>query len=211
MTQIPDERAHDSTPEVVRKARLTDLPGIVAIHQMAFSDFFLTRLGPHFLRKYYAFALNYRSGILLVAQSRRVLKGFACGFLDPSEFYRLMWRSKLAFAFPVLSAACRRPSLITKVLDGIQRIHASPERPSKSCELSSIAVAPDTAGKGLGRSLMRAFVSQAQSMDARCVYLMTDANGNDAANAFYRGVGFQHTRRFLQGERRWMNEYVLNG
>jgi len=37
------------------------------------------------------------------------------------------------------------------------------------------------------------------------------ADGNDAANAFYRDSGFQHTRRFLQRKGRWMNEYVING
>ena len=47
-------------------------------------------------------------------------------------------------------------------------------------------------------------------MEAQCVYLTTDADGNDAANAFYRDAGFQHTRRFLQRKGRWMNEYVIH-
>jgi len=58
---------------------------------------------------------------------------------------------------------------------------------------------------------MKAFLAEARSMDAHCVYLTTDADGNDAANAFYRDTGFQHTRRFLQRKGRWMNEYVING
>ena len=48
-------------------------------------------------------------------------------------------------------------------------------------------------------------------MDAHCVYLTTDADGNDAVNAFYRNAGFQCTRRFMQPGGRWMNEYVING
>ena len=52
-------------------------------------------------------------------------------------------------------------------------------------------MAPETSGNGLGKALMRAFLAQARSMDAQCVYLTTDADGNDAANAFYRDVGFQ--------------------
>jgi ribosomal protein S18 acetylase RimI-like enzyme len=63
----------------------------------------------------------------------------------------------------------------------------------------------------LGKALMRAFLAQARSMEAQCVYLTTDAEGNDAANAFYRDVGFQQKRRFLQRKGRWMNEYVING
>ena len=85
------------------------------------------------------------------------------------------------------------------------------EWPARSCVLSSIAVAPETSGNGLGKTLIRAFVAQARSMDAQCVYLTTDADGNDAVNAFYREVGFQPTRRFLQRKGRWMNEYVISG
>jgi len=46
---------------VVRAARIHDLPGIVDIHQKAFSDFFLTQMGGGFLRNYYAASLTPRS------------------------------------------------------------------------------------------------------------------------------------------------------
>jgi ribosomal protein S18 acetylase RimI-like enzyme len=202
----------DGRSGVVRKATTNDLPGIVNIHQKAFSHFFLTRLGGEFLRNYYGLVLNYRAGIVIVGEGPGVLEGFACGFVDPAEFYQLMWRSRRTFALPVLSALVRHPSLATKVLDGVHRIQTpESEWPTRSCELSSIAVAPEASGNGLGKALMRAFLAQARSMDAHCVYLTTDAEGNDPANAFYRDVGFQHTRRFLQRKGRWMNEYVING
>jgi ribosomal protein S18 acetylase RimI-like enzyme len=196
----------------VRKATANDLPSIVTIHQKAFSKFFLTRLGGDFLRKYYSLVLNYDSGIILVGEIQGALKGFACGFVDPAEFYHLMWHNRVAFALPVVSALVRHPSLITKVLYGVRRIQTpASEWPTRSCELSSIAVAPETSGNGFGKALIRAFLAQARSMDAHCVYLTTDAEGNDAVNAFYRDVGFQHTRRFLQHVGRWMNEYVIDG
>jgi ribosomal protein S18 acetylase RimI-like enzyme len=197
---------------MVRKATANDLIGIVMVHQKAFGDFFLTRLGSEFLRQYYSLVLNYHSGIMLVSEGRQsALEGFACGFMDPPGFYRLMWDTRRNFVLPVVSALVRHPSLITNVLYGVQKLHASTgEWPERSCELTSIAVAPDLTGNGYGKGLIQAFLAQAQSMDARCVYLTTDADGNDAANAFYRNVGFQHTRRFLQHEGRWMNEYVIN-
>lgn len=198
--------------ELIRKATTQDLPGIVAIHRKAFGAFFLTRLGAKFLQKYYDLVLKYDSGIVLVAHRAGVLQGFACGFVEPAEFYQLMWRKKPAFALPVLSALVCSPHLIPRVFYGVQRIHAPASQwPSRSCELSSIAVAPEAAGNGLGKSLMAAFLARARSMNARCVYLTTDADGNDAANEFYRDAGFQHTRRFLQRSGRWMNEYVING
>jgi hypothetical protein len=48
-------------------------------------------------------------------------------------------------------------------------------------------------------------------MNAQCVYLTTDAEDNEPANALYRQVGFQHTQCFLQRKGRWMNEYVMDG
>jgi ribosomal protein S18 acetylase RimI-like enzyme len=80
----------------------------------------------------------------------------------------------------------------------------------RSCELSSIAVAPEAAGKRLGKTLVQAFLAQAWSLDAQYVYLTTDADGNEPANALYLKSGFQHTRRFLQRKGRWMNEYVID-
>jgi GNAT superfamily N-acetyltransferase len=72
-------------------------------------------------------------------------------------------------------------------------------------------VAPEAGGNGVGKVLIAEFLCQARRLRAHCVYLTTDADGNDAVNEFYRDVGFQHTRRFLQRKGRWMNEYVING
>jgi ribosomal protein S18 acetylase RimI-like enzyme len=201
-----------SQTDLVRKARADDLPSVVKIHQKTFGNFFLTRLGGTFLLKYYSLVLNYHSGIILVGDAQGALNGFACGFVAPAEFYQLMWHARLTFAPAVVSALIRHPSLITKVLYGVHRIQTpASEWPSRSCELSSIAVAPEASGNGFGKALIRAFLAQARSMDADCVYLTTDAEGNDAVNAFYRDAGFQHARRFLQHEGRWMNEYVIGG
>ena len=197
---------------MVRQATAEDLPGIVTIHQKAFSNFFLTRLGNEFLRRYYGLVLDYRAGVVLVSERRSVLEGFVCGFVEPSEFYRLMWRNKRSFAVPALSALVRHPSLASGMLYGVQRVQTSASKGlGRACELSSIAVAPEAGGNGLGLALVQAFVAWARSMDAQCVYLTTDADANEPANALYRQVGFQHTQRFLQRKARWMNEYVIDG
>jgi ribosomal protein S18 acetylase RimI-like enzyme len=206
---------HDGTVSVrdslVRQAALKDLPGIVTIHQKAFSNFFLTRLGREFLRRYYALVLNYPEGIVLVSERNGKLDGFVCGFVEPPEFYRLMWRNKRVFVLPALSALIRDPSLAAGVMYGVRRIQTSASQaPGRSCELSSIAVAPEAGGNGLGKALVHAFVEEARSMNAQFVYLTTDAEGNEQANTLYRQVGFQHTQRFLQRKGRWMNEYVMN-
>jgi glycosyltransferase involved in cell wall biosynthesis/ribosomal protein S18 acetylase RimI-like enzyme len=194
----------------VRHAATGDLAGIVAIHQTAFKQFFLTRMGAPFLRRYYELVLNYRAGIVLVSESRGRLNGFVCGFVNPAEFYRLMWGKRQTFAPAALAALLRHPWLVTNVLYGVRRIQDSAAQGApRSCELSSIAVIPEASGNGVGRKLLHAFLDQSWSKDAQCVYLTTDADANDAANALYREIGFHHSRRFLQRRGRWMNEYVF--
>jgi ribosomal protein S18 acetylase RimI-like enzyme len=197
---------------LVRQATAADLPGIITVHQKAFRNFFLTRLGDEFLRRYYALVLDYHAGTVLVSECCGILEGFVCGFVEPTEFYRTMWCNKRTFALPALTALVRHPSLATGMLHGVQRVQSTASKgPARSCELSSIAVAPEAGGNGLGRALVQAFVAWATSMDAQCVYLTTDADGNEQANALYRQVGFQQTQRFLQRKGRWMNEYVIDG
>jgi ribosomal protein S18 acetylase RimI-like enzyme len=208
MRRNPPSNLHSAS---VRKAIADDLPDIVTIHQKAFSQFFLTKMGTAFLHRYYGLVLDYRAGIVLVNERRGTLNGFACGFVDPSEFYQLMWCSRRYFMMPALCALLHHPSLAVNILNGVKRIQTSASQATaRSCELSSIAVAPDAGSNGLGRNLVQAFLAQAWSMDAQYVYLTTDANSNEQANALYRRSGFQQTRCFLQRKGRWMNEYVID-
>jgi len=195
---------------IVRRARPEDLSTIVHIHHEAFSHYFLTRLGANFLRLYYELVLSYSAGIVLVSEDHGVLSGFVCGFANPAGFYRLMWRNRRKFALPALAALARHPSLAANMLYGVRRIQNSAlEAPPDTCELSSIAVTPQASGNGVGGRLLRAFLEQSWLKNVCCVYLTTDADGNDSANALYRAAGFQHCRRFLQRRGRWMNEYVF--
>ena len=207
---VPAAR-NDSPPADIRGANHRDLAGIVRIHQKAFRHFFLTRLGDEFLSRYYRMVLDYHAGIVLVMEGRRGLEGFVCGFLNPAEFYRSMWRNKREFVLPALSALVRNPALAAGILNGIQRIQSSASQSqAQSCELASIAVAPESSGYGLGKTLVQAFLARSWSMNAQCVYLTTDADANDHANTLYREAGFERSRRFLQRRGRWMNEYVVH-
>jgi ribosomal protein S18 acetylase RimI-like enzyme len=200
----------NSTTNTVRRAAPADLPDIVRIHERAFCHFFLSLMGSEFLRRYYALVLKYQLGIVLVGESLGVINGFACGFLNPAEFYKLMRRCSHTFVFPTACAVAKHPSLLIGIARRVQRVReAASQAATHSCELSSIAVAPEAKRAGLGATLAQAFLSEAWAMNAKCVCLCTDANGNEAANAFYRKVGFRENRRFLQHPGRWMNEYII--
>jgi len=203
--------APEKPASIVRRAAVADLPELVTIHERAFRHFFLTRMGGDFLLRYYELVLTYRRGICLVADNSGLLSGFACGFLDPTAFYTLMRRYSHRFALPAARALGRHPSLLPGIARGIQRMRdAAVHANAQSCDLSSIAVAPEAGRSGVGVTLARAFLAQAWSLNASLVRLHTDANENDAANAFYRKLGFREHRHFLQHQGRWMNEYVMN-
>jgi glycosyltransferase involved in cell wall biosynthesis/ribosomal protein S18 acetylase RimI-like enzyme len=200
---------HDA---VIRNATANDLTSIVKVHQGAFRKFFVTQMGTWVLRLYYGMVVNYRAGILLVSEERGTITGFVCGFLNPGDFYRLIWANRRAFALPALGALLRHPSLYGNVVHAIRRIQTSAVQgpPARSCELSSIAVAPEACGNGLGKTLLREFLQRSWSMNAQSVFLTTDADGNEQANAMYQEAGFECTRRFLQRRGRWMNEYQFH-
>ncbi len=196
---------------VVRNAAPKDLDAIVGIHQRAFGEFFLTQMGSSFLRMYYQFVLNYHAGILLVGEKHGAISGFVCGFADPAKFYQSMWLNRRDFALPALAALVRHPLLAANILQSVRRIQTSAAQGSqRSCELSSIAVVPELSGNGLGKTLLRSFLSESWSKLAEYVYLTTDASANDIANKLYCDVGFRQSRCFLQRKGRWMNEYVFH-
>ena len=194
----------------VRNARKADIAEVVAIHQAAFPDAFLSHLGPAFLKSYYRLVLNSEKGIFLVATNACRIGGFVAGFTRPWEFYRLMLRNGWRFAIPLLLALVRQPRLFGRVCYSMRRVcDATPgTNVSSSCELSSIAVAPDVTGKGLGTELVHAFLRQAWTSGADRVYLTTEAEHNEEAIGFYSKLGFRLRRTFRQFSNRLMNEYV---
>ena len=195
----------------VKNARKADIAEVVEIHQAAFPDAFLTQLGPGFLKSYYTLVLNDEKGIFLVATSSACrIGGFVSGFTRPWEFYRMMLRNSWRFTIPVLLALVRQPRLFGRVYYNMRRVWgATPGTVvSSSCELSSIAVAPDVSGQGLGKELVHAFLQQAWANGADRVYLTTEAEHNEEAIGFYSKLGFRLRRTFRQFSDRLMNEYV---
>jgi len=201
-------------PVALRAARRDDLNRIVEVHLAAFhGGFTMSALGPAFLRQYYDLVLQFDRGILLVAEVGGVAVGFAAGFLDARRFYRTMVRNKWRFLLPAFKGVVRRPQLLLRLAHLVPRVLRSKSAldagSENACELSSIAVDPRVAGKGVGKALVRGFADAARAAKAREVYLTTDALNNDAINAFYSGLTFQLVQTFEERPGRPMNKYVL--
>jgi ribosomal protein S18 acetylase RimI-like enzyme len=208
----PNSRGGKRAGMRVRLAEPSDLTSVADVHTSAFHGFFLAEMGRPFLVAYYRAVLNYGHGILLVAEGNEGINGFVSGFLDPVGFYQFMSRAKWRFVVPACLGVLRNPGLLRRLFRRTRRVMSTCEeardRTGISCELSSVAVRPKHAGRGLGRLLVAEFLEAAASQGAECVFLTTDARQNEKVNDFYRNLGFELTRTFDADGQRPMNEYV---
>jgi ribosomal protein S18 acetylase RimI-like enzyme len=188
----------------VRAMQRTDLDAVVAIHLAAFPNFFLTFLGPRFLRVFYDAVM--RDGIALVATVDDRVSGFVVGMLESKSFYRRLWRTRfISVAFAIAPVVIRHPSTVIRVA---RRGVARAFQPASGAELMSIAVHPRELHHGLGRALVEAFIESARAAGSENLWLITDAADNDAVKKFYETLGFTARRTFTNAEGRALVEYA---
>lgn len=193
----------------IRAMDSADLDAVVGVHQYAFPLFFLTRMGPGFLRAYYRTVLDFPGSIALVAcaggEAVRV-QGFAVGFHDPHLFYALFAQHRRRLLPSLALAVMRDPGLIAQMLRNVRRVSDQQGIVHRgTAELSSIGVAGQ--GGGIGGQLMEAFVAAATATGAQQILLTTDRDDNDAVRAFYERRGFVLDGFENRGER-WLCRYV---
>jgi ribosomal protein S18 acetylase RimI-like enzyme len=193
----------------VRLMEPSDVKTVVVVHREAFQGFFLSFLGPSFLRELYSAIVADPSGIGYVFERADEIVGFVAGTDQPSGFYRRLlrhrwWRFGLASLVPLL----KRPAIAPRLL----RAFSKPNEPVIGTDcgtLMSIAVLPDEQGRGIGWELAEAFLKEGASRGLGCVTLTTDGLENEAVHAFYRSLGFAFARSYATPEGRVMSEYVI--
>lgn len=191
----------------VREARRDDLEAVVEVHLASFSGFFLSTLGPRFLREFYAALIDHPGGVLLVGVNDGDVVGFVGGAREQVGFYAdLLAGRKWRFVWAALPAVMRRPSVGRRVVRGRQRAEGV-DTLAGPC-LMTIGVRPQREGGGVGRALVAGFEAELRSLGESTYCLTTDADNNDRTNDFYRRLGM-HKRRVLETpEGRRLNEFT---
>jgi GNAT superfamily N-acetyltransferase len=183
----------------------------VQVHLAAFPDFFLTFLGPRFLKEFYHSFTEDSAGIGFVAhdpQTKQVY-GVIVGPFNPAGYFkRLLKRKWPAFCLASLTAVFKKPSVIGRLFRAVFYRGDAPKAQGLSL-LSSIAVSPDIQSKGLGKLLVGAFIEEVRRRNGKGVFLTTDAENNDRVNQFYRNLGFNLESSYATPQGRKMNRYVL--
>lgn len=207
-------RGEGSSVTCIRKAAVVDLPGIANTHKAAFKAFFLTQLGPAFLREYYRTVLEYSGGILLVAVQDESIIGFSAGFIDPPGFYSLLRKKRMRLGLAALPWLVAHPVNLARAYWNYRLTQEESRETDPAiaqvAELSSIAVGPDSQGAGAGKQLLAAFVDAAKRSGAVKIVLTTDAVDNDATNRFYVRAGFALARVIRRPYGRLLDEYELD-
>jgi len=127
------------------------IPQIVALHIAAFPGFFLTSLGPRFLRLLYAGFANEPKGICIAAEEKGVIIGFAAGTTAPDVFFgRLLRRQGWRFAIAAIPGLLRNPGFVARKCFGALFYRGEqPTGLANAALLSSLAVSPAYEGKAL--------------------------------------------------------------
>jgi len=193
-----------------REGRLNE---VVEIHLSAFANYFLSFLGPAFLREFYRSFLSDPWAIALLATDggpeKRTL-GFVVGTLEPAGFFRrLLIRRWWAFGFASIRALCLRPRIAPRLLRALVYRGEVPPGLSRAL-LSSIAVTPEAQHDGIGRMLLAAWVDKVKSRGSQGCYLTTDAEDNDAVNRFYQRAGWKVESILITPEGRKLNRYIMD-
>src|SRR5579863_3984512 len=96
-----------SSTDTVRNMACQDIDDVVEVHLRSFPGFFLSLLGPAFLKRLYSELLDDPSGIAIISKHNGRVQGFVAGTAEPRGFYRRLLVKKwlpfaLASVFPVI-------------------------------------------------------------------------------------------------------------
>jgi ribosomal protein S18 acetylase RimI-like enzyme len=196
----------------IATATVNDCASLASVHAVAFNGFFLTRMGPRFLKVLYAGFCELDGGVCLVARDNRRVIGFLAGTTRPVGFFReLLLKRWWRFAWAAVSGILRNPREVTKRCSSAVLYRG--DRPSniagQPALLSSLAVLPECGGRGVGKMLVESFCAQARDGGCDSVYLLTDHSENESVNQFYKRCGFELLDTINREGGRIMNRWSM--
>lgn len=190
---------------VVRPVTAADAAAIGDLHHAAFPAFFLSSLGPGFLRAFYRALLREPWALGIGAFDGGRCVGFAVGGATSEGFYRrLLRRHPWALLRPALPRLVARPRRAVRLVAALRRSPYALE--AGDAVLLSLCTDPAARRRSIGRAVVAAFEGEARRHGRTAVVLTTDATGNDGVNAFYRRAGYLLDGEATNGGRA-MNRY----
>lgn len=182
-----------------RKANTTDVDSIVAIHNQAFPDFFLTTLGSRFLQLYYKCMCKCEDAVTLCAEEDGEVKGFATSSYYSHGFNTTLIKKNLfRFGLMGIELLFTKPKAILRLVKNLDKNAEgnAVEDNGEYAELYSIAVKPGNQGSGIGRNLLMATEKDVAKHNSK-ISLTTDYYNNEKTIGFYHSLGYQDYYEFV--------------
>lgn len=164
---------------------------IVRVHLLAFPGFFLSQLGPFFLRTYYRSIVKSNDAISLVLTdlSGEVI-GFCVGCKQSRGFNsRLLKNNFLDYIISVIVILALKPAGIIRLYKNLNKKSSATDDGLYS-EVLSIAVNPEFNSRGFGNSLLSTFEKIALERGCTEISLTTDYYENKRVIEFYLRSGY---------------------
>lgn len=191
------------------KAQAKDITDIVAIHNKAFPDFFLTSLGDSFLNLYYKTVLKSPDGVLLIGKSDGNTTGFCAGTLLSAGFNtRLIKSNLIGYMGQGLKLLFTHPLRIWHLFKNMSKENADAGDKGEYAELLSIGVDPTKQGGGVGKKMLVALEEEVAQRGGTKLSLTTDYNDNEKAIGFYHSLGYKEWYDFVTYPNRRMYRMI---
>jgi len=202
-----EERATQRNELIVRSARPVDAPELARLMAEAISWGRLSELGHGFTTLLHLHLINSRHAVCYVAERDGEILGYAAVATDVSKFYReFLWRRGLIAAVRLLPRIFQ-PRHRRTIMRGLTYFpEAHPNDPQ--AEVLSFAVRPRVKQSGIGKAIFRAISDELKARGVTAIKVGTTEATNEAANTFYRRLGFEmiRTTRFYDDSQ--VNVYV---
>ena len=193
----------------IRPATQSDVPAIVAIHQSAFKNFFLTSLGSRFLTTYYSCFIKSEETVTMCAEEEGSLLGFSVATSVSKGFNnRLIKSNAMRFSVLAVKMFFTNPAALVRLVKNFTKKSDEVEDSEDYGELFSIGVSADSQGKGVGKKILAATEEAIKAMNVEKLSLTTDFYDNDATLGFYRSMGYEVLYEFITYPNRKMYRMI---
>lgn len=191
---------------VLRAVERRDLKQIVTVHCASFEGFFLTSLGPNFLKNMYQAFLNHNNSICVVLESEGRVVGFAFGVDRNFSFSKsISFLDKIFLALALIPILLSKFNVVmTKVISRYTATDTSLSVPEGTLFLKSIGLEPSLHGSGYAKKLLHFFEAHASEGGYTDIMLTTDADSNDRVINFYRKCAYSEIGTITQDSKRKM-------
>ena len=193
----------------IKNAIVADVKGIVAIHNNAFPDFFLTQLGDGFLHLYYRCMCKCKGAVTLCAIEDGKVVGFSTTAIKSAGFNTRLIKDNMAgFIWEAIKLLFTKPMSLIHLAKNMSKTNSEVEDKGEYAELFSIGVSPDCQGKGVGSKLLVETEKILASKGVVKNSLTTDKYDNESTIAFYQRNGYEVLYEFTAYPNREMIRYI---